>query len=153
MCIRDSLKPAQRADQFKGRARAAQGGEGVAVEHRIHDGTFGQFGAGLMMIGDHDFKPQLARQRHLLNRGDAAVHGDEQIGLFADFAHCIHVQAISLVMARRNIGIHLEAHGAQVHGENRGGAHAVHVIIAVDRNPKPFLQRLMNDIHRLVHIV
>ena len=69
--------------QLQGHARAAQAAERIAAagQPRMDDGRgVGQLRARLVVVGDDQLDAQLAGQGGLLDAGDAAIDGDDQLG-------------------------------------------------------------------------
>ena len=97
----------------------------------MDDRAVGQLLAGPVVVGDHDVEPRGARCRNLLDRGDAAVHRDEQ--LHAAPAQPLDRRAgepVALVEAARQLPHRIGAERAQRPQQHRGGADAVHVVVA-----------------------
>ena len=87
-----------------------------------------------MMIEDDDLHAARTQKADGFHGGRAAVHGQQQFygKLFEAIFDAIGAKAVAFGHAVRQIKIHLPAKRTQNFDEERGGGHAVHVIIAKD---------------------
>ena len=85
-----------------------------------------------MMVEHDDIHAAFAQPGDGFHGGRAAVHGEQQFdGKFLQaILHAVVAQAVAFVHAVRQIKIHLPAKRAQNFQQQRGGSHAVHVVIA-----------------------
>jgi hypothetical protein len=105
-----------------------------------------------MVIGDDHIKPPRRGQGHFRHAANAAVHRDQQAGLFSDPRHCVRIQAVSFVHTIGNIGADPAAGGLQRVDQQRGRGHAVGIEVAVDADNLTPLQCLQNAGHGRSHI-
>ena len=145
----------QRLHQLEGDAGAAEPGEpgDVVRPLRVHhrDGGW-QLGAGEVVIGDHHADARGARLPHRLHRRDAAVAGDDQRG--AGRAGRVEAGRSEVVAVAQTVGD--ERHdvrpgGAEGAGEHRGGALAVHVVVAVHQDGAAGAHGSGDGVHRFCH--
>ena len=104
-----------------------------------------------MVVGHDHGHAQHLRQANLLVVGHAAVHGYQQAVSLCNFPHRVAVEAIALAVAAGNAEIHLRAHFPQGFQQDRGCAHAVHVIVAVDHDGRFLRNGLSQQAHRPLH--
>ena len=120
----------------------AQVGARVAVEARVHERRVRQRAvrARAVMVGDHDVEPERPRRGHLLDRGDRAVDGDQQVrparGELVDRGAG---EPVAVVDPARQVPVHVGAERAQRAHEDRRRAHAVDVVVAVHGDPRAAL--------------
>ena len=117
----------------------AQVGARVAADRRVHDrrGRQPPVGARGVVVGHHDLEPGRARGRHLLDRGDRAVDGHQQVRpALGEPGDGGGGEAVAVVDPARQVPVHLRAQRAQRAHEHRGGRDAVDVVVAVDRDPR-----------------
>ena len=114
---------------------------GIAVQKRVDQRAVRQIRAGAVVVGDDDVHAQFLGQRRHLHGVDAAVHGDEQAGILRQRAYGGFVEAVALAVAVGQVGANVRAQGFQVQVEDGRGAHAVHVVVAVDADALARLQR------------
>ena len=87
--------------------------------------------------------PERARERDLLDRGDRAVDRDQQVR--AARGQLLDRRArepVAVVDPARQVPVDVRAERAQRAHEDRGRAHAVDVVVAVDGDPRPALDVL-----------
>ena len=109
----------------------AQLGTAVVAERRVHDRAVGQLLARSVVVGDHHVEPHSASGRDLLDRRDAAVDRDQQLDTApAQPLHGRPGEAVALVEAARQLPDGVGAERAQGPQQHRGGADAVHVVVA-----------------------
>ena len=150
------LRSGHRHGQLQCHPHAGQPLEGVravgavGVHHR-HSG--GQGVLALVVVGDHHVHPKSGGKPHFLHGGDAAVHGnDEGHPLVGQGLDGLQVEAVTFLQAVGNVGGHLSPHVPQAVGEQTGGGDAVHVVVSIDRQMLPRLQRPAYPRRRPVHI-
>ena len=86
-----------------------------------------------MMIRDDQCDAALFRHLRRLDRGDAAIDGDDQLcAAVADLRDGVAIQAIPFFDAMRNVVIDLAAELTDRVPEDGGGGDAVDVVVAVD---------------------
>ena len=109
-----------------------------------------------VVIGDDELEPDRASQPRLVDRRNAAVHGDDHLdALGAQRAQRVGVQAVALLDAVRNISTHcqLRVERAQHVPEDRGRHHSVDVVVAVDGDALSGTDRRADGPRRLDHSV
>ena len=129
---------AQRAREHVRDARAAELGARVARDRRVDERRVGQqaVGARAVVVGDDDVHPRRARRGDLVDRGDPAVHGDEQPRAAGGEALDRRGgQAVAVLRAAREEPADVGAQLPQRAHEDRGRRHPVDVVVAVDRDP------------------
>ena len=129
---------AQRAREHVRDARAAELGARVARDRRVDERCVGQqaVGARAVVVGDDDVHPRRARRGDLVDRGDPAVHGDEQPRAAGGEALDRRGgQAVAVLRAAREEPADVGAQLPQRAHEDRGRRHPVDVVVAVDRDP------------------
>ena len=136
--------PAHGPYQFQRNACAAEIAERIIIQQRINHRTFGQHFARAMMIRHHCRKPQRFGQLNQIVRSDAAIHRNQQLAALRNGAHCRLIQAVSFVVTRRQINLHIRAQRAQIQIHDGAGAHAVHIVIAIDADALACIQRVTN---------
>ena len=150
--IHRRVAPAQRRHELKHHARAAQIGERIVVQKRIHDRAGRQLALRPMVVGNHDAHAARLRQLRQLHRGNAAVHRHQQPVLFAYLQHRALVQPVALLVPGGQIHVYLRADGAQIAGKNGRGANAVHVVVAVYADALARVDGRANLLHGLLHV-
>lgn len=122
----------------------------MRVEHR----TGGrQLAARQMVVRDDDVELASALyRRNIRDRSDAAVHRDEQVRLLRNLLERPAVEAVALRHAVGDVEVHLRAEFAQRPRQERRRRHAVDIVVAVDRDVLPLLQRPHNARDGLVHV-
>ena len=114
----------------------------------IGDGTV----LALMVIGDYEIEPEASGKNRLLGGGDAAVdRDDEGTALFPELLQSGGVQPVAFVVAVGNVPAAVHSAAAQIVREKTGGGDAVHVVIAVDRDPFLSLNREENPVAGFLH--
>ncbi len=124
--------------------RRTQLGARVAAQSRVHDRRLRQLpvGARRVMVGDHHLDAELARESHLLDRRDRAVHGDQQpCAPRREPPHGRRVQAIAVACTVGQVEVDVRPQAPQRAHEHRGRADAVDVVVAVDRDPRALRRR------------
>ncbi len=142
----------QCASQLPGHCRATEVLERVARERRVEDRAGGQLRPWLVVVGDHHLHPQLLRQPHLGDGGDAAIDGQQQAG--AALGEALDVLRGQPVAVRDPVGdepIAVGAEPAQGRDHERRGADAVDVEVAMDRDPLTRLDRRRHQLDHLAH--
>ena len=84
--------------------------------------------------------------------GHAAVHRDQQIGSFGNLPDRVFVQTVALAVAGGQVDLHIRADLTQIAGEDGRGAHAVHVVVAVDADVFFPVDGGADALHRLGHV-
>jgi hypothetical protein len=110
----------------------------VLADPGVHDRGVRQIavGAGAVVVGDDHVHPGRAGARDLLDRGDRAVDGDQQVG--AALGQAVDGrggEAVAVRAAAREVPVDVGADRAQRADEHGGGGHAVDVVVAVDGDP------------------
>ena len=95
---------------------------------------------------------QFPGQRRHVHGVDAAIHGDEQVGVLRQRAHGLLVEAVALAVAVGQVGANVRAQRCQVQVEDGRGGDAVHVVIAVDADAFARLQRRAHALHDPAHV-
>ena len=144
--------PGERLHQFEGHARAGEMRAGIAVQKRIDQRAVRQVRAGAVVVGDDDVHAQFFGQRRHVHGVDAAIHGDEQVGVLRQRAHGLLVEAVALAVAVGQVGANVRAQRCQVQVEDGRGGDAVHVVIAVDADAFARLQRRAHALHGPAHV-
>ena len=131
----------QRLHQLEGDAGAAELGEAGAVVRALRiddrDGR-GKLRTRQVVVGDDHSNPGCAGRVDRLDRGDAAVTGQDQAGAASRAAATPGgTEVVAVAQAVRQEGRHVGARRPQRPGEQRGGALAVHVVVAVDQDRVP----------------
>ena len=101
----------------------------------MHDRAVGQgtVGARCMVIADDDVHPRRPGGRDLVDRGDAAVDGDDEGGpALGQALHGGGGQPVAILGPAGQKPADLGAEAAQSPDHDRGGAHAVDVVVAVN---------------------
>ena len=147
------IQSAQRLHQLERHARAAQRRKRIAVQQRIHHRAVRQRLRRAMVVGDDHVQPQRLRQRHQRHAGHAAVHRDHQRRPRRDGADRRFVQAVALGVTRGQIHLHVRALSAQIVGQQRRRAHAVHVVVAIDADVRALRHGGADAGHGLGHVV
>ena len=109
-----------------------------------------------VMIGDDEFEADLLRVARLIDGGDAAINRDDDLDAFiAQRAQRIAIESVSLFDSMGHIGSHGErrCQRAQHVPENRGGHHAINVVIAVNGDLPMRAHRGADEPRRLDHSV
>ena len=129
-------------------------GIGVVPAVGVHHGdAVGQGLLALMVVRDAEVDAEAAAEPGLLQRRDAAVHGeDERRALFAQGADGGLVEAVALLKAAGDVGDAVAAPAAEVVRQERGGGDAVHVVVAEDDDPLAALERPADPLDDLIHI-
>ena len=125
--------------ELVGDAGRAQVRARVAAEPRVHDRRVGQraVGARAVVVGDHDVHAGRLRRRDLGDGGDRAVDGDQQVGpARGEPLDRRGGEAVAVVDAARQVPVDVGAERPQGADEDRGRADAVHVVVAVDGDPR-----------------
>ena len=128
----------QRGREFVGDAGRAEVDAGIAADRRVHDRRVGQHavGARAVVVGDDDVHPRGARRRDLVDGGDRAVGGDEQLRTaFGEPPHGGGREAVAVLRAAGQKPVRVGTQRAQDADEDRRRADAVDVVVAVDRDP------------------
>ena len=103
----------------------------------------GQLGARLVVVGDDQLDAQLAGQGRLFHAGDAAIHGDDQLGpVGGQAADGLGVQPVAFVDAMGDVVAGLGAEQFQAEPEDGRAADAVDVVVAVDGDRPPGRDRV-----------
>ena len=94
-----------------------------------------------VMVCDHHAKPQLLRQRRLLETADAAVDRDHRLHPFGlQLPQRVGVHAVALVHAVRNEHARRGIEQPQQTRHDRGRAQPIGVVVTVDRDAQALLQ-------------
>ena len=122
----------------------------MGVHHRCGGG---QRVFALVVIGDHHVHAKSGGKGHLLHGGDAAVHRDnEGHPLVGQGVDGLQVEAVPLLQTVGDVGGHMPPHAPQAVGKQAGGGDAVHIVVPVDRQVLPCLQRPAHPRRRPVHV-
>ena len=101
-------------------------------------GRLGERRPEAVVVGDDQIDPELAGHRRLGGAGDPAVDGDHELRpLRRQAAERLGVEAVPLLEAVGHIPLRRRPEGLKTAQEDRRGAHAVGVVIAVDHDPRP----------------
>ncbi len=106
-----------------------------------------------MVVGHHDVDAAGDGGRHLVGARDAVVHGDNEVGR-AGGRHALEGgggEAVSLPEAPGDERVDRRTEVAQGQGEQGGGAHAVDVEVAEDRDGLPVAHGPLHAVRRLRH--
>ena len=151
------LLTAQGHDQLQGHAHTGQilEGIGAVLAMGVHHGQgLGDLLLALVVVGDDKVDTLLPGIFHLMDGGDAAVHGDDQIHtLLGQMVHGPTVDAVALVQAVGDVIDHMPPLAAQIVGQQTGGGDTVHVVVAVDSDLLPMGQGLPDAGDRHVHVL
>ena len=131
--VRLAEAPAQRLHHLERHANAGQDGAGAGgVALRVgHGHALGHQVGRLVMIGDGHFDAALLQQAHLRLAGDAAVDGDQEVGL--DLRQTLDGRrgdGVALLEAARDKRRDARSELAQTARHDGGGGDAVQVEIA-----------------------
>ena len=143
----------QGAGELVDHRRGAQVAAGVAADRRMHDRHGGQraVGAGLVVVGHHDVHAGGAGGGHLVHGGDRAVGGQEQarpaLGQPLDGAHR---EAVAVLGPAGQEPVAVRAQRTQDPDQDRRRGHAVDVVVAVHRDPRPVADVAEDQRDRLV---
>ena len=87
-----------------------------------------------MVVEDQHINAALAQPGDLGARGRTAIHGKEQLhrNLLQAVLHAGLAESVALVHAMRQVAMHRPAERGQKFVEQRGGSHAVHIVVAED---------------------
>ena len=92
-----------------------------------------RFALPLVVIRHDQIDAALARDLRRLDRGDAAVDGDDQLGaVVAELRDRLGVEAVAFVDAVGDVEVGVAAEDADGVPEDGGGGDAVDVVVAVD---------------------
>ena len=84
-----------------------------------------------MMVGDDEINAQLFTQLRLIDGGDAAVHGDDQLdALSVELVDGDGIQAVALLQTAGNVAHRVGAVAAEKIRQQAGGGDAVHIVVA-----------------------
>ncbi len=116
---------------------------GAAGLVRVQDrGRRRQLDRDGVVVHDDRVEPERGRGADLRRGGDPAVERDEEPGaLRGELLDGGEVEPVPLDQPVRDVGEHVGAARAQEAGEERRRGHAVHVVVAVERDPLPALDR------------
>ncbi len=132
----------QAPGQLPGDRRPAELGERVSAQRRVEDRAVGELGTRLVMVGDDHLHPPLPRPGDRVDRGDRAVHGEDQRG--AALGERIDTCLGEPIAVGHPVGDQPVAIGPQLaegaDGDRRG-ADPVDVEVAVDGDPLAPLDR------------
>ena len=110
----------------------------------------------LVVIGDDELEPDLARVLRLMDRRHSAVDGHDRLDpLAAQRVERLAVQSVALCDPVRHIGAHrrVRRDRPQHVPEDRRRHDAVDVVVAVDRDALACAQRVADGLGRLSHVV
>ncbi len=108
----------------------------------MQDRAVGQSVPGLVMVGDHHLHAQLPSQLHLLDRGDAAIDGDQELGpTLRELLDVVGAQPVPVRDPVRDQPVALGAQLAQRADQDRRRADAVDVEVAMDGDPPAVANR------------
>ena len=112
-----------------------------------------QNSAGNMMVRDDDIQ-FILHGRHIVHGRNATVHRDKESGTVCRYLlQSRQIKAIAFLFPMRYIKIDASPQGSQVVYHQRGGCHAVHVIVPVNHNLFAGIQRSSNAVYSLIHIL
>ncbi len=121
-------------DQFEADAAAAERLEGVGIARfdRVEDGHgFREDGPGFMVVADDHVEPGFARVGDLLDRGDAAIDGDEHADAPGDgVVDSLPGNPVPFLQAIGDVVLDLSAHLLQEQIQHSGAVRSVDVIVA-----------------------
>ena len=127
-----------RPRQFEGHAGPAEAAEwiGRVWEAGVHEHVGrGQGGGEVMVVGDDQLQPEVAGMLRLRDRRDPAVDRDHEAhALRRQRRERLGVEAVALFLPARHVPRGLGVERLQAADEDRGGAHAVGIVVAVDRD-------------------
>ncbi len=107
--------------------------ERVSREARVQDRAIGQPIAGLMVVRDDRLEAELASKGDLAGTADPAVGGEQHPGApGGEAADGVGGEPVAVGDAVGQVPIAIRARVAQGGDEDRGRAHAVDVVVAVD---------------------
>ena len=146
----------ERRGELVGDPGPAQRRARVARQRRMDDRAVGQrtVGARCVVIGDDHVHTGGPSGRDLVDRGDAAVDGHDQGGpALGQALHGGRGQAVAVVDAAGQEPARLGAEAAQGPDHDRGGAHPVDVVVAVDDDGPTGGDVAADEIERLLDAV
>ncbi len=129
--------PAQGPQQVEGHARAGELRQPAARQRRgggVHHQPGGHGLAGGVVVGDDGVDPGSLQPRDLLEVGDAAVHGDEQLAARGVLRHPLGVDAVAVLQPVGDEGLDVPAQLAQPQQQHGRAGDAVGVVVAVDED-------------------
>ena len=144
---------AQRLRELADDTGAAELREWIVRRPCRDDRAVRQSGAGTMVVGDDHLEATRLRGSDLLDRRDPAVDGHEQAAtLVGKPRDRVAGDAVALLEAAREMPFDIGAERPQRQEGERGGADAVHVIVAVDADPLSVGDRRADPVDRDGHV-
>ena len=126
-------RPEERLCELPDDGSPAEALERIVALERGHDGAVGKGLAGPVVVGDHDLEAEVTCSRHLLDRGDPAIHGENELNAFtSQTRQRLAGQSVSLLEARGQVPRRVSAELAEQEDGQCGGADPVGVVVAVD---------------------
>ena len=146
----------QRGTKFEGHARAAQTLEGavVVLPAGVHHGHgLGQSLRRQMVVGDDQVHTQRSRKVGLLHGRDAVIHRhDESAAFVVHGLDGVFGQAVAVPLAAGQHTLDGRAHALEVLVQQGGGGHAVHIVIAKNRDGLAVVNGLPDALTSGVHV-
>ena len=106
-----------------------------------------------MVVGYDNIQPR-RRTGNFLNGADAAVHSNNQRRTISvQRVKRFNIQPVALAFALRYVSVHIRAAVLQKQIQQRAGADAVHIVIAINGNALFALNSLPDALHRFCHVL
>ena len=107
-----------------------------------------------MVVADDHVYALALRKRGLFDRFDAAVDSDDKLHVVRGSPFDAFLRhAVALVVAVGDVEVHIGGEPAEERVEKRNGGGAVHIVVAVDQYLLAALDRTVEPVDRLVHVV
>ena len=146
----------ERRRQFERHPRAAQGFAGAFVARQLrvdHRHGVGQLGGRKMVVRHNHVDAQFLRTGNGRMGGNAVVNGDDQRHVPRRHQlDRIFRQTVSVVVAARELIVNVGSDGVEIGVQQCGRGHAVHIIVAEDRDALSGIHRRQDAADRFVHI-
>ena len=120
---------------------------------RVHDGAGGRQCIARQMVVGHDDVELSLQARHVLDRRNATVNGNEQRRCFRNLFERRTVEAIAFAEAVRDVDVGIGAERTQAGAEQCRRRHAVDVVVAIDRDMLAALDGLRDAGDGLLHVL
>src|SRR5579884_1268384 len=113
------------------------------VSFSVQHSAFSVVFVPLMMVGDDQINAPVLGDLGLLDGGDAAIDGDDELRAgIANLLQRLVVQPVPLVNAVRDVEVNVAAQHGDGVPEDGGGGDAVYVVVAIDDDPLLVAHRL-----------
>ena len=144
---------AERLRELADDAGAAQLRERIVGRPRRDHRAVGQRRAGPVVVGDDHVEPARLRRGDLLDGRDPAVDGEQEAAALVGQPRDRDVRdAVALLEPARQVPFDVRAELPQRQDGERGGADAVHVVVAVHADALPVGDRRADPVDRDGHV-